>query len=166
MRYIKLQGKKGLGLATVVDDGDFEALNRYKWYLNASGYACATVYHGGGRDNKRQSSLRMHRLLVDGSPPQVDHINGNKLDNQRSNLREATNQTNRMNQFLRINNRSGYKGVWFDAKLGKYQSYIRYQGKRFHICVTPDIEEAAWMYDQWALNFFGDFANPNLEYLS
>lgn len=101
MKKIKLtQGKYAL-----VDDDDYEEASKHKWSFS-HGYA--------KRSGPRPQSLKiyMHRVIMEAKTGQmVDHINGNGLDNRKSNLRFCNKSTNGMNRGKNKNNTSGYKGV-------------------------------------------------------
>jgi len=93
-RFIPLSGKRGKGKVAVVDAADYEWLTRWKWRLSPRGYAtaCVTVSRGV------KKTIPMHRLLVDLPPGMVtDHINRDRLDNRRCNLRAVTRRENRLN---------------------------------------------------------------------
>lgn len=144
-------------LFALVDD-EYEAkLNEYKWYLNerVKGYRyCHTT---GG--------LLMHRLIMD-LPGKlfVDHINGDGLDNRRSNLRLCTNSQNQANSKIRKDNKTGLKGVQIDGwalRKGRksiYRASIQYQGKTIRIGRYETPELAKKVYDKKAQELFGDFA--------
>lgn len=103
------------GEFALVDDADFNFLNQWRWRLNNKGYATRTEYLGGGRKNEKQRNISMH-ALINGTPKgfHTDHINRNKLDNRRKNLRTATCSQNVLNSKLSRANTSGYKGVsWY-----------------------------------------------------
>ncbi|MMZ67947.1 hypothetical protein D1872_305870 [compost metagenome] len=100
MREIPLtQGK-----VAIIDDEDFEKVSAYKWcYSSTIGYAVSRKVVNG----KRQPVL-MHRLILDAPPGLVtDHINHDKLDNRKANLRLCTRHENNRNMPLRSNNKSG-----------------------------------------------------------
>lgn len=104
MKKIKLtQGKYA-----IVDDEDFEWLNQWKWCY------CKYVI----RDiilNKKNKRIYMHRLIMNTPEKmQTDHINGNKLDNRRNNLRICTQSQNNMNRKISKLNTSGYRGIYWD----------------------------------------------------
>lgn len=92
------------GKQAIVDDDDYEELNQFKWYLN-NGYACRTVKIDGVF-----KMIRMH-VVVNQTPVgfMTDHINRNKLDNSKCNLRSVTRSINRSNTCLNTNNTSGFK---------------------------------------------------------
>jgi hypothetical protein len=144
------------GEIVLVDDRDYESLSQWKWSL-FKGYPA--------RCRKRLGVNRfvsMHREIVD--PPkgvEVDHINGNKLDNRRENLRLSTRSQNQINQGLTRKNTSGYKGVTFHRVLNKWQSQIGIDGKTLYLGLYATPEEAARAYDAKARELFGGFARLN-----
>jgi len=134
----------------LIDDEDYENLSKLSWRLNAYGYV--TAY-------KNYKTVFMHREIVDcPSGMQVDHINGNKLDNRKSNLRIVTQQQNLMNKGVYKNNKTGFKGVCKD--FGKYKA-TKKDNKKIHIGVYKTPEEAAKAYDKAAIKLFGEFAKTN-----
>jgi hypothetical protein len=159
MKEIKLTN----GMVALVDDADYEWLSRWKWSpLKCWGgqiYALKSV-----SDEER----RMHRLIV--SAPKgalVDHINGNTLDNRRSNLRLCTRAENAYNSKAQRGNRVGYKGVCIDGRkrnLSKrYIAQIKVGNKTKLIGRFATAEEAARAYDVAAKELRGDFARLNFE---
>ena len=98
------------GKFAIVDDADFSFLNQYNWQCDSSGYAVRDI--GGRKDKKR---TLMHRL-INKTPNgfHTDHINRDKLDNRKENLRTTTPSQNILNSKLSKNNTSGYKGIsWY-----------------------------------------------------
>jgi AP2 domain/HNH endonuclease len=144
----------------LVDDEDFDLVSEHSWYAHDKRdgglfYARASI--SGGR------KILMHNLVLGESSPdnQIDHRNGNGLDNRRINLRFATPQQNRRNQKLRSNNTSGYKGVSWHKKAGKWMAYITPYKKRLYLGLFINKEEAARVYDNAAKKYFGEFARLN-----
>ena len=142
------------GKSAIVDDEDFAALSKHKWCLNNKGYAV----RGSGRATGHKT-IFMHRVLC--ATPQgmaTDHINGNKLDNRRENLRACTNAENLANRGVPKNNRTGFKGVSFKKALGKYCARIKINYSEKHLGVFNTAEEAHAAYCAAAASIQGDFA--------
>jgi hypothetical protein len=127
------------GYEVIVDDDDYDYLSRWRWKRNAVGYACRTIYIRG-----KFTLLLMHRLI--NKTPEglfTDHINRNKLDNRKSNLRTVTKRINNRNQGLGSRNTSGFKGVNF-TKDKKWRAYGKDEyGKFIHLGQFNTPEEAA-----------------------
>lgn len=157
MKRIKLTQNK----FTIVDDSDYEWLNQYKWYFSqqrGSGYSHRTPFING-----KKKMVSMHRFILGvENNMEVDHINGNGLDNRRSNLRISTHQQNICNQKLRFDNTSGYKGVSLDKRYRKWKSFIYTKNKQHGLGYYSNIKEAAKAYNQAALKYFGEFARLNI----
>ena len=133
MKRIKLK----YGEIVLVDDQDFEELNRYKWCLNSGGYAT--------RMNDGHTSILMHRFIKE-TPKglETDHINGNKLDNRRENLRNVTHSQNQMHSRIPKNNTSGVKGVSWDKKNKKWMVQIKINQRNIHLGRYSNIQ-GAWL---------------------
>jgi hypothetical protein len=104
----------------------------------------------------------MHRLLM-GNPPkmEVDHKNGDTLDNRRSNLRIVTHAQNLANQRLHVRSASGFKGVSWDKKSKKWAAHIKYQCRKRHLGYFAVKEDAARAYNAAATELFGEYARLN-----
>jgi len=155
MREIKLTQNK----IALVDDEDFEFINQYKWHYSKSSknYGRAKASQG-----KRNTLITMHKLLM--NPPkgmEVDHINGDPLDNRRANLRIVTHGQNQKNMKISADNKSGYKGVSWHKKANKWQAHIRLKCASKYLGLFTDIKEAAKAYNSAALEHFGEFARLN-----
>ena len=151
MREIPLtQGK-----VAIVDDADYAAVSQYAWHFNAcTGYA-------GRRDWQAKRYVLMHRYIM--AAPQgmeVDHINGDKLDNRRSNLRLATTLQNSHNTASQKGARSGYKGV--SVYDNRFYVRIMVEGKNTYYGRYSDERTAARIYDYAARIHYGEFAYINL----
>ena len=145
------------GKYAIVDDIDYERVSALKWYVNQSGrdktwYAITNT----GR-------FRMHRFILCLTDPkiEVDHIDGDGLNNTRNNLRIATRTQNLANQQKRENTSSKFKGVSLDRRRNKWQSNIRMNGKRKWLGQFNNELDAAKCYNVAAIEFFGDFAKLN-----
>lgn len=91
----------------------------------------------------------------------VDHINHNKLDNRRCNLRICTETQNNMNKCFDSRNTSGYKGVSWHKSARKWFAYIRFNKQRLNIGFFDDPVEAAHAYDDAARIYHGEYAHLN-----
>lgn len=153
------------GKFAIVDDEDHEALNKFKWrslVSHHSIYACRTDRLGSG--NCKQTTILMHRVIM--NPPegmQVDHINGNGLDNRRANLRVVTSSQNHLNTRRYRTNKSGAKGVHFHKKAGKYAASIMVNKKPIWLGCFADIQSASTAYEAAAKKYFGEFYGSGTE---
>lgn len=141
------------GHQTVVDDGDYEKFNHYQWRLSKAGYV-----------SRREGDKRifLHREICQTPDGYVtDHINGNKLDNLRSNLRVCLDNENHYNSGIRSDNKSGYRGVCWSKDKKKWSVEIRKNGKKTFLGYHSDIKLAVRTYNTKAKEFFGDFARLN-----
>lgn len=147
----------GSGQIVIVDEADYDWLSRYNWTRSGpkigKNYATSTV------EKKR---VYMHRLILGAKTgEQVDHINGDALDNRRANLRLCTKQQNTANSGLPSTNTSGLKGASFDRTKNRWASRIGVNGKYLHLGRFKTKEEAALAYDKAAVEHFGEFALTN-----
>ena len=140
----------------LVDAIDFDFLNKWKWFADKARH---TWYAA----NKPRNGWKiyMHRVILArklGHSKQVDHINGNGLDNRRCNLRYATNRQNHQNQKIRQNMVTKYKGIIWRKDRNKWQSRIYVNGRNKHLGYFENEIDAAKAYRKAAKRFFGEFA--------
>lgn len=161
MKKIKLtQGKYAL-----VDDEDFEFLNQWKWFVKENHgnlYAVRQKYITHGVKNRKAKRFYMHRQLLGFPKKQIDHWNGNGLDNQRKNLRVCTSLQNSWNQKISLLNTSGYKGVHKRYKK-LWQARISIKKKRISLGYFKNKKEAALAYNKAAKKYFGEYAKEFYE---
>lgn len=101
---------------------------------------------------------RLHRVLTDAPKGlEVDHINGNKLDNRRSNLRVCAHVDNSKNLGVRADNRSGVTGVWFDSRRNKWCAQITVDTKRTPLGRYDSFEEAVAVRKRMEVEQFGEY---------
>jgi hypothetical protein len=105
---------------------------------------------------------RLAFLWMEGwMPRQVDHENLDKADNRWSNLRAADASKNSSNRSLRGDNTSGYKGVCWHRKAGKWTAMIQLNGRSIYLGLHESLEDAAAAYKTAAEHYFGEFARTN-----
>jgi hypothetical protein len=100
----------------------------------------------------------IHRMIL-GCKGEIDHVNGNGLDNRKSNLRSCLHSENMKNRKLNKNNKSGYKGVFWNKKTLKWQACIMCDGKRIHLGCFNDLLSAAKAYRYAEIDLYGRFAS-------
>jgi len=150
------------GKFAIVDDEDYEYLNQFKWC--AHWHDDIKQYRAVRNNTYRvyPRTISMNRIIIGaGSNAQVDHINGNTLDNRRCNLRVCNNAENNRNRWLQSNNKSGYKGVCWNKKSKGWEVQIKVFGKKKHGGIFKSKVIAALKYDQMAKDNFGEFARIN-----
>jgi hypothetical protein len=146
------------GGVALVDDADFKMLFEYRWYFNL-GYA-----RGYKKTDKKRKLIYMHRLLLNPKKALVvDHIDRNKLNNQRNNLRICTRVGNLMNSLKRKNNTSGFKGVHMNKKGGKsvWRARLKKDRKEIFIGYFENKKDAALAYNIKVKELFGEVAYQN-----
>lgn len=149
------------GLFATVDDEDFERLTQWKWrYGGQHSYAVRTqYYHDGTRGRGR--TIQMHRVVMNASKGvMIDHINGDKLDNRKENLRFCNNGQNQSNSPSKRRSSSTYKGVNFHRN--KWRATITVNKKGIHLGTYDSEEKAAMAYNAKAKEMFGEFAKINV----
>lgn len=148
------------GFVATVDEADLPLIAPYKWRASQAGskwYAVATVPNSG----KRSRSFYMHRMLM-GNPSGklIDHHDGDGLNNRRGNLRVTDKRGNGANSRLQARNKSGAKGVHWDARGSKWLARITVNGKSRYLGRFADRAAAAAAYAKAAYEAHGEFANP------
>lgn len=139
------------GEKITIDTDDFEKVKGFCWSVANTGYAQA-------RDLGRDSIILMHRLIMEPSPDMVvDHINHNKLDNRKANLRVCKQAYNAKNVSKPVTNTSGYVGVYWDKEKSKWNAKIGYNNKSIDLGYFNDIEEAVIARDEAEMKYFGEF---------
>lgn len=144
MREIELIG----GGIALVDDDDYELLRHKHWKMHTAGYVSWS------------NMLMHHEVMRAKKNDMIDHINGNKLDNRKSNLRLCNKAQNSYNSPGKVNFRkSKYRGVLPNKK--RWAAQIQVHGKSIHLGTYDTQEQAALIYNNAAIKYTGEFAFLN-----
>jgi hypothetical protein len=144
-----------------VSPARFEWLSQWKWCARWDKTSHSFYAIRGAYLNGKCVTVLMHREVLGlekGDKRHGDHINHDTLDNQDSNLRIANSCQSAANKKREVRNKSGVRGVYLH-KNGRYSVGIKTKGKRYHIGMYDDLEEARNAYNTAAQSFFGEFAN-------
>ena len=143
------------GKEAIVSDSDYEWLSQHSWHAHSEGYAVGRLRGQG------ESKVFMHRAITEPlAGREVDHINGDRLDNRRENLRLVTRSQQNMNQSPRGGS-SRFKGVSWFCHQDIWQAKIKIDGKQIHLGHYSIEEDAARAYNEAAREMFGEFALLN-----
>lgn len=146
----------------LVDDDDFLIMSTFKWYAIKRGSPAAIRWYAV-RHTKRsggfQKTISMHRLIMHaGLNQQIDHIDRNGLNNQKSNLRFCTPSQNLANSKPHTGNKTGYKGIRWENTRNKWSVRIQVEKKQIFLGYFESLETAREIYKKAALKYFGQFA--------
>lgn len=147
----------------LVDDKDFEELNKYKWYARKS----RKIFYATRNNNPRKLKLpqiQMHRAIIGEIPEgkEVDHKDGDGLNNQRNNLRLCTISQNAMNKGNYKNNKSGFKGVCWNSREKKWDATAKLPNKKQkNLGQFKNIEDAILARKNFIEINYGEFVRKN-----
>lgn len=150
MKKIQLGGHRsdtGFKGYAFVDDADFDLVSKYKWHSH-EGYAMTNMYI-----DKKTTLVRMHHLIMGKSKGlDVDHINRNRADNQRSNLRIVTRSENLRNGVNSLNT-SGVRGICWHKSAQKWCVEFKINKKKIYLGLFTDIKEASTTLDKAKIKY-------------
>jgi hypothetical protein len=146
----------------IVDDDDYYVLSRWKWHLVVADKAFYAARSSLIKYGEKRKRIYMHRFIMQPEHGmEVDHINGDGLDNRKINLRVCLHSENKQNLHARYGS-SRYKGVWWNNERQKWEAGIKTNSKKVFLGRFKDEFEAALAYNRAAINYFGEFANLNI----
>ena len=177
-----IQSRKHGEQTVLYDAVDRDIVHNHRWHVHQGGhghlYVRSNVDHpdGGIRihvvggktyHSTKQTVIGLHQMIMQ-TPKGMytDHIDGNTLNNKRSNLRVCSNADNCRNRGINKNNTHGYKGVTYDGRRphAPWSARVGFNFKRVYAGNYATKEEAARAYDKKALELHGEFARLNFEY--
>jgi hypothetical protein len=130
------------GKFALIDDADYDFVNQWKWSFDGS-YAVRGHYLGNINGKDKYKKIYLHRVINETLKGfETDHINKNKLDNRRCNLRSATKGQNSRNHNAHKNNITGICGVVWNNNVNKYRVRITVNKKIFNLGYFNDINKA------------------------
>ena len=147
------------GYVTLVDDEDFERISKIKWSTYKVENTVYVIAKPWDKLNKKYLTFRLHRVIMNCTDPnvEIDHIDGNGLNNQKYNLRLATHSQNMMNRRMQKNNTTGYRGVFKNNQGMRYRALIRFNKKLIWLGSYLTPQEASAVYEAKAKELFGSF---------
>lgn len=142
------------GQYAIADEEDYDFLAQWRWGISFSGSYVVR--------KEKEKRIYMHRVVNQTPPGMItDHVNGNKLDNRKVNLRTVNHSQNGCNRGLQRNNSSGFKGVSWHQGRSKWQAHIKSKGKELHLGWFDTTTGAAIAYNNAAIKHHGEFACLN-----
>jgi len=150
-----MECKTKSGKTFIFDRDDLPLVKSRVWYMDKYGYVNGCEGDG---------AIKLHRLIM--KPPEgmvIDHINNDPSDCRRDNLRIVSQHQNTMNHSLNRNSTTGFKGVCFDKKEGRYMAHIHPNRRMIFLGYYDNPKEAALAYDKAASFYFGEYAKLNFE---
>jgi hypothetical protein len=144
----------GNGGVTLLDDEDYARYSAWNWWKSGAGYVSRRV-----RSERR--TITLSRAIMNAPADlQVDHVNGDRLDNRRSNLRLCTQSQNNANARM-CKGTSRFRGVHWCSRTRDWIARIRVNGRTKHLGIFVDEVAAARAYDEAMVREFGEFALTN-----
>lgn len=164
MKTLEYRKRSGKSYVILMDDEDFELFGHLPWNVH------------GRHDNITRNRSASERILGAGQKiylwreitkcPEgmtVDHVNGNRLDNRRCNLRVCSHKENNWNKGAERRNATGFRGVFFCKPNNNWSCHFKTpDGRRLTKGGFKSAKDAAQQYDAWALEHRGEFAKPNI----
>jgi len=144
---------------------DVEKCKKYNWHIRKAYNQNFDTFYAG--TNNGDKPLLLHRYLMDATEKDdfIDHIDGNKLNNRRYNLRRCNLSSNNINNKMYYTNKSGHKGVFYDTNLvtPRWMAWICINKKRKHLGYYDTYEEACKIREDAEVKYYGEY-NRDIEY--
>lgn len=158
--FIKLSN----GMKAIIDSEDWDKIKHITWgYGYGSAKKTGYSQYVGGRPKKSSSQILLHRFVMNTPKGMVtDHINGNKLDNRKSNLRICTPAQNSMNSKKHIIQSSKYKGVSWYKRDKCWRAYVNFGRRQIHLGYFAKEIDAVKAYNKRAKEVHKEFACLNI----
>ena len=153
--YKDKNNKKEHEKYAIIDIEDYEKCKNLRWSKTANDYVI-----------NRKLDIRLHHFVLNFDKTkgiEIDHINRNRLDCRKNNLRICNRTLNNGNRIEQSNNTSGYKGVWYDKEKRKWVAEIHKNKKKFFLGRFNNIEDAHNKYKEESIKLFGEFSIYNFE---
>lgn len=163
MKYIDLTK----GLKATVDDNDYDYLSQFKWHASVRRYKSTHKVYAARKKRKEDGSwtnIYMHREIMGvlGKDVEIDHVDNDRLNNQKDNLRLCSGGDNMCNRGKQSNNKTGYKGVFNSNSLSSpWFAQIRINRKQIYLGRYKTKESAAQAYNDGAILYHGKYAKLN-----
>lgn len=158
----ELSGLCGIGYDSngrkfLFDLDDYDKIKKYTWYQAQNGY-----FRTGIKVDDKWIQIQMHRLVMNvlADDVLIDHINGDRFDNRKSNLRYATHSQNMQNSFVSVRNTSGFRGVSFSSDDGLWRARININGERVDLGSYSDFHNAVKARLNAEVKYYGEYRKP------
>jgi len=149
------------GRTAIIDADDVPLIDAWAWHVVAGPKRRCYAQRSGQVAGKKYS-VAMHRVIAGAMPGEdVDHVDGDGLNNRRANLRRCSTSQNMANIGARSDNALGVKGVYASRTPGKYTATIQHHGQSRHLGTFTSIADAKAAYDAAAQVAFGEFARSS-----
>ena len=154
--YIYITGRSE---PSIIDKEDYDKVKNYRWKKYQENYAYARKTF-----NKKKTITYLHRLVIDAKEGfDVDHINGNPLDNRKCNLRVVTHQQNCFNRKPNSRNKTGTSGVYWNNRRGEWASCIGIDKKRKFLGYFKNLEDAINARKDAEIKYYGEYRRKENE---
>ena len=152
MKEIQLTQNK----VAIVDDDDFERISQYNYYFNGK-YPCRNKLIS--KDKYKTWYIHWDVIGKPEIPFQIDHRDGNRLNNSKTNLRMCSNEQNSYNRHILPRNKSGYRGVSWVKNARKWRSQIYFKRKQIYLGLFSSKEDAIMVYNDAAKKYHKEFTS-------